>query len=241
MLTRPSTSLGTNGRGIALALLLAACGDAATPARDASGFPLPDRPVASIVSAAWSNEPDRERAGEAAAVIRAAGVAPGMTVADIGAGEGYYTVALAKAVGPKGRVVAEDIVASYASALQRRLRDEKITNAEVVLGTPDDPKLPAGRFDRIFLVHMYHEIAQPYGLLWRLRASLKPGGRIVIVDADRQTQNHGTPPKLLACEFAAVGYRQAAFRQMPEAGGYLAMFEASGTALQPSAIKPCRP
>jgi len=225
----------------ALALLLAACGQAAPPARDASGFPLPDRPVASIVSAAWSNEPDRERAGEASAVIRAAGLTPGMTVADIGAGEGYYTVALAKAVGPKGRVVAEDIVASYASALQRRLRDEKIANAEVVLGAPDDAKLPAGRFDRIFLVHMYHEIAQPYGLLWRLRASLKPGGRIVIVDADRATQRHGTPPKLLACELAAAGYRPAGFRAMPEAGGYLAMFETTEPAPAPAKIKACHP
>jgi ubiquinone/menaquinone biosynthesis C-methylase UbiE len=223
-------------------LALPACSHAATPpARDAAGFPLPDRPVASIVSAAWSNEPDRERAGEAAAVIRAAGITPGMIVADVGAGEGYYTSHLATAVGPKGRVFAEDIVPSYLSALNRRLRDEKLANVELVLGTPDDAKLPPARFDRVVLVHMYHEIAQPYGLLWRLRPALKPGGRIVIVDADRPTQRHGTPPKLLACELAASGYRQVARQAMREASGYLAMFEATGEPPAPTSIRPCKP
>jgi len=226
---------------LATALLLAACGHTAQPARDAAGFPQPDRPVASIVSPAWSNEPDREGAGEAASVIRAAGVTPGMTVADIGAGEGYYTKHLAEAVGPKGKVFAEDIVPGYLSALARRLRDEKIENVELVEGTPDDAKLPAGRFDRIFLVHMYHEIAQPYGLLWRLRPALKPGGRIVIVDADRSTARHGTPPKLLACELAAAGYTQREWRPMHEASGYFAMFGPMKVAPAPAAIRPCKP
>lgn len=224
------------------ALLVAVGGQTATQSvRDAAGFPLPSRPVATIVSAAWSNEPDRERAGEAAAVLRAAGVAPGMTVADVGAGEGYYTIHLAKAVQPNGRVVAEDIIPSYLSALNRRLRDEKVANVDLVQGTPDDAKLPPGRFDRIFLVHMYHEIAQPYGLLWRLRPALKSGGRIVIVDADRATPRHGTPPALLTCELAAAGYRRVEMWPMPEAGGYLAMFEAAGPAPAPKSIKPCSP
>lgn len=228
--------------GLAVSLVLAACSQAAAPPdRDAAGFPRPDRPVASIVSAAWSNEPDRERAGEAGAVIRAAGVSAGMTIADIGAGEGYYTTHLAKAVGPQGRVFAEDIIPAYLSALGRRLSDEKIGNVELVEGAADDAKLPSARFDRIFLVHMYHEIAQPYGLLWRLRPSLKPGGRIVIADADRATQSHGTPPRLLACELAAVGYRQVIRRSMPEAGGYLAIFETAGEPPAPKTIMPCRP
>ncbi|MDO6413625.1 methyltransferase domain-containing protein [Sphingomonas sp. BIUV-7] len=228
--------------GIGAALLLAACGRTTIPpTRDAAGFPLPDRPVAGIVSAAWSNEADRERAGESMAVIGAAGVRPGMTVADIGAGEGYYTLALSKAVGAQGKVFAEDIVPSYVSALRRRLRDARIENVELIQGAPDDAKLPAGHFDRIFLVHMYHEISQPYGLLWRLRPALKPGGRIVIVDADRPTARHGTPPRLLACELATAGYRSVDRRDMPEAGGYLAMFEAAGEAPAPATIRPCRP
>lgn len=243
MLSHPSTALGTNGLGVgaAFSLLLSACGHAApsAPQRDPAGFPLPHRPVASIVSAAWSNEPDRERQGEAAAVLRAAGIVPGMTVADIGAGEGYYTLALSKAVGAQGHVTAEDIVPNYVSALRRRLRDAGIANVDVIEGSPDDAKLPAGRFDRIFLVHMYHEVAQPYGLMWRLRSALKPGGRIVIVDADHATQRHGTPPKLLGCELAAVGYRQVGFRAMPEASGYLAMFEAAGPAPKPESVEAC--
>ena len=229
--------------GIGGSLLLAACGHAAPPPaqRDAAGFPLPHRPVANIVSAAWSNEPDREQQGEAAAVLKVAGVGPGMTIADVGAGEGYYTLALATAVGAEGHVTAEDIVPNYVSALRRRLRDAGVANADVVEGSADDAKLPAGRFDRIFLVHMYHEIAQPYGLMWRLRGALKPGGRIVIVDADRATNRHGTPPKLLACELKAAGYGQVAFRTMPEASGYLAMFEPAGSPPEPSGIRPCRP
>jgi SAM-dependent methyltransferase len=109
----------------------------------------------------------------------------------------------------------------------------------LVQGTPDDAKLPPGRFDRILLIHMYHEIAQPYGLLWRLRPALKPGGRIVIVDADRPTARHGTPPKLLACELAASGYEQVSLRKTPEAGGYLAIFEPAESAPRPETIHAC--
>ena len=82
------------------------------------------------------------------------------------------------------------------------------SDLSVRLGLPADARLPANSFDRIFMVHMYHEIAQPYEFLWRLRPALRPGGLVVVVDADRSTRNHGTPPALLRCEFAAVGYAQ---------------------------------
>ncbi|MDE0880048.1 MAG: SAM-dependent methyltransferase, partial [Sphingomonas bacterium] len=107
-------------------------------------------------------------------------------------------------------------------------------------GEPADPKLPAVSFDRVLMVHMYHEIERPYEFLWRMRPSLKPGGLVVVVDADRATQNHGTPPALLKCEFAAVGYKQVSTQEMPSAGGYLTTFRAVGTRPEPQAIKPCR-
>ena len=90
------------------------------------------------------------------------------------------------------------------------------------------------------MVHMYHEIEQPYEFLWRLRPALKPDGRVVVVDADRPTQNHGTPPALLVCEFGAVGYQLVEMDDMPSAGGYLATFRAVGPRPEPKAIKPCK-
>ena len=203
-------------------------------------FPAPDRPVASIVSSRWSTEEARDRLNEADDVMDKAGIAPGMTVADIGAGEGYYTVRLAKRVGAKGRVLAEDIVPEVRDALALRVARERLDNVSVRLGEPADPKLPENSFDRILLVHMYHEIAQPYEFLWRMRPSLTDDGQVIVVDANRKPQNHGTPPALLKCEFAAVGYRMVRFEEMPSAGGYLAAFRREGPRPQPEAIKPCR-
>ncbi len=169
-----------------------------------------------------------------------AGMKPGMTVADIGAGEGYYTIRLAQRVGPRGRVLAEDIFPEVRDALAERVARERLQSVSVRLGAPADPKLPEASFDRVFMVHMYHEIAQPYEFLWRMRPALKPGGLVIVVDANRPTQQHGTPPALLACEFRAVGYELAFTDEMPSAGGYLAAFRAVGARPEPGAIKPCR-
>ncbi|VVT24936.1 Methyltransferase domain-containing protein [Sphingomonas sp. EC-HK361] len=229
---------------IALTSGVAAC-DGATPLikkhEDAPGpFPAADRPVASIVSARWSTEEERDRLNESGEVMAGAAMKRGMTVADIGAGEGYYTIRLAQRVGAKGRVLAEDIVPAVRDALAERVARERLDNVSVRLGEPADPKLPEDSFDRVFLVHMYHEIAQPYEFLWRLRPALKPDGLVVVVDANRITRNHGTPPALLKCEFAAVGYRQIEMKDMPSAGGYLATFQAVGPRPAPADIRACR-
>ena len=225
---------------LALPVLLAAC-NSGTAAREpqASIFPSASRPVAAIVSARWSDEDSRDKAGESTGVMDRAGVKPGMTVADIGAGEGYYTIRLAARVGPKGRVLAQDIIPDVRDLLAERVEREKLETVTVKLGTPDDPDLPANSFDRIFLVHMYHEIASPYAFLWNLRPATKAGGRVIVVDADRPTNQHGTPPKLLKCEFAAVGYKMVDFVDMSAAGGYLAAFEPVGRRPEPGAIKAC--
>lgn len=229
---------------LALLLLLAAC-DGSKPLfkhhqKEPGPFPAPDRPVAPINSPKWSNEEERDRLNEAGDVMAKAGVKRGMTVADIGAGAGYYTVRLASRVGPKGRVLGEDIVPAYTSALADRVARERLDNVSVKLGEPDNPELPANSFDRIFMVHMYYEIAQPYEFLWNMRPSLRPDGEVIVVDANRPTQFHGTPPALLKCEFAAVGYQMASMTNMPSAGVYLAAFKAVGPRPEPAAIKPCR-
>ncbi len=224
---------------IALALLLAACNTHAAQSPKTSEFPAAARPVASIVSPRWSDEVTRDKAGEATEVMNRAGIKPGMTVADIGAGEGYYTIRLAARIGMKGRVLAQDIVPEVRDKLADRVTRERLDNVSVKLGTPDDPELPEHSFDRVFMIHMYHEIASPYAFLWHLRPAARAGGRIIVVDADRPTNQHGTPPALLKCEFAAVGFKQVDFQVMPSAGGYLAAFEPVGARPAPAAIRVC--
>jgi predicted methyltransferase len=227
-------------------LALAACDSGANPlanaqiARETNTFPAADRPVAQIISSRWSTEEARDRLNEADEVMDRAGIKPGMTVADIGAGEGYYTVRLAQRVGKDGRVLAEDIVPEVRDMLATRVDRERLDNVSVRLGEPEDPMLPEVSFDRIFMVHMYHEIEQPYEFLWNMRPSLKPDGLVIVVDANRETRNHGTPPALLDCEMRAVGYVRAEFQPMPSAGGYLAAYRARGPRPEPGAIKACR-
>jgi 2-polyprenyl-3-methyl-5-hydroxy-6-metoxy-1,4-benzoquinol methylase len=225
-------------------VLLAACdplggGKQTQRSAVAEAFPQADRPVAPIVSTRWSSEEARDRVNEAQDIMDRAGIRAGMTVADIGAGEGYYTVRLARRVGGKGRVLAEDIMPEVIEALSRRITREKWDNVSVKLGAPEDPKLPENSFDRILMVHMYHEIAEPYAFLWHLSPALKKGGELIVVDANRPTDQHGTPPRLLACELAAMGFRMEQLIPKPTAGGYLARFRRIAARPDPASIVPC--
>lgn len=216
-------------------LLLAACRQAPEEQR----FPTADRPVSPIVGDSFSTEDARDRAGEAEQVMELAGVKPGMWVADVGAGEGYYAIRLAPVVGPRGRVLAEDIMEEAHQRLVQRVQRESLDNVAVRLGKPDDPMLPARSFDRIFLVHMYHEVQSPYAFLWHLREGLKPDGLVVVVDSNRPTQRHGIPPELLSCEFAAVGLQRVGLSVLAGGESYLASFRAAKRRPRPADIKPC--
>jgi predicted methyltransferase len=203
----------------------------------ALAFPLPQRQVAQIVSPAWADEASRDKAGEASNVIRILGIRPGQTVADIGAGSGYYTMRVSPVVGPKGLVIAQDIVPRYLAQLKARVRKAGLRNVRFVLGTPVDPRLPAARVDTALLIHMYHEIAQPYALLYKLRAALKPDGRVAIVDLDRPSDEHGMPKALLVCEVKAVGYELVSIADLEP--GYLAVFK-KGAPVDAATVKACR-
>ncbi|MBA9065111.1 putative methyltransferase [Methylobacterium fujisawaense] len=211
----------------------------APPGAPAGAFPRPDRPVAEIVAPRWSSEAERDKAGEFEQVAKGMGIAPGETVADIGAGSGYYVVRLSPRVGSAGRVLAEDVTPAYLSALETRVKALK--NVTVVRGEPHDPRLPPASVDAAILVHMYHEITQPFGLLHNLAAGMRPGGRVGIVDADAIPSRHGTPPALLRCELAAAGYRETGFQPLTD-GAYLAVFAAPAPEARPKpeAIRPCR-
>ncbi|RIV90904.1 methyltransferase domain-containing protein [Aurantiacibacter xanthus] len=220
--------------------LLAACQQPQEDeARGAQAFPKADRPVSGGGATSFSNEEARDRRQEADTVMDLAGIEPGMTVADVGAGEGYYTVRLAARVGENGRVLASDINEDALRRLGSRVERDRLDNVSIKPGLPDDPRLPVNSFDRILLVHMYHEVEEPYAFLWHLRPALRENGHVVVVDVDRPADEHGISPQLLFCEFARVGYRLTEFVRKPEIAGYYAEFEAAGERPEPGEIKPC--
>jgi FkbM family methyltransferase len=204
-----------------------------------SGFPAADRPVASIITSHSGDEDFRDRTGEARQTIAAIGVRPGLTIADIGAGDGYFTTRLSQALGPTGQVLATDVMPDYLAQLRARVAKENLSNVTLIQGGFDDPKLPPASVDVALMVRMYHEIEQPYAFLWRLRDALKPGGTVAVSERDRATADHGTPPDLLRCEFAAVGFQQVSFTSMGPQAGYVAVFAPSNPRPAPADIKPC--
>jgi SAM-dependent methyltransferase len=222
---------------VAAAILLTSCRAQPTEPH----FPDAHRAVAPIVGDTFSTEDARDRIGEAEAVMALAGVKPGMRVADVGAGEGYYTVRLAPLVGQKGRVLAEDIIPETRDALSDRVQREKLDNVAVKLGTADNPMLPAQSFDRVFLVHMYHEVQTPYAFLWHLREGVKPDGLVIVVDSDRPIKRHGIAPAQLKCEFAALGMDAVKFRVLTGGEAYFMAFRPVRPRPSPDNIEPCGP
>ena len=212
-------------------------------AQDRSGsprFPAPDRPIASIVSPEYSDEATRDGRGEAERVLDRLNIKPPLRVADIGAGLGYYTVRLARRLGPGATIYATDVKAEYLEQLRARLAREGIGGVTLILGLPRDPRLPPDAVDVAILSHMYHEIENPYEFLYRLQPSLGAGARVGIIDMDRPTKQHGTPPGLLRCELAAIGYRQVDFVSLAPADGYLAVFVRPDALPPAGAIRGCR-
>jgi ubiquinone/menaquinone biosynthesis C-methylase UbiE len=130
----------------------------------------------------WLDRAERDAEEDPDRAIDMLKIERGSTVADIGAGSGYMTVKLAKKVGPQGRVYANDIQQGMLDLLNKRLAKGKITNVSVVLGTQDDPRIPIDTLDLVLMVDVYHELSQPQLMLRRIRASLKPGGRLVLLE-----------------------------------------------------------
>lgn len=221
---------------LALFLALAAC--RAQPASEPK-FPTPHRDVAPIVGGTFSTEDARDRLGEAEEVVELAGVKKGMSVADVGAGEGYYTVRLSRVVGAKGRVLAEDILPDVRDSLSDRVQRENLDNVAVKLGAPDNPMLPGQSFDRVFLVHMYHEVESPYAFLWHLRDGVKPDGLVIVVDSNRPVKQHGIPPAQLKCEFEALNLAPVKFKMLTGGEVYLMAFRVAGPKPAPEKINAC--
>jgi ubiquinone/menaquinone biosynthesis C-methylase UbiE len=110
----------------------------------------------------------------------------------------------------------------------RAWSDERLDNVSIKLGAPDDPRLPAASFDRIFMVHMYHEVTEPYAFLWHMRPALAEGGQVIVVDVDRRPTSMALPRSCCSANLKRVGFRLVEFDRKPEIAGYYAQFEAVG-------------
>ena len=139
-------------------------------------------PVMGVGGASWLERPEREDEEAPSKAIDMLELKPGMAVADIGAGSGYYASRIAKKVGPAGRVYATDIQPGMIEILERRIKSENLTNVSTILGAMDDPKLPPQSIDMAIMVDVYHELQQPQIFLQRLKAAFKPDGRLVLLE-----------------------------------------------------------
>lgn len=157
--------------------------------------------------------PDREAWQRPDQVMDALGIGDGSVVADLGAGGGWFTVRLAKRVGPNGIVYAEDIQPQMIEAIQRRVQREGLRNVTPVLGTADHPALPPGRLDAALMVDTFHEVASAGPLLANIRMALKPGGRLGIVEYRTDGGGPGPeredrmPPEQVVRAAEAAGFR----------------------------------
>ena len=164
------------------------------------------------VHSAAGGEAERDRGLQPDRVLRAVGVEPGMTLGEIGAGRGYFTVKLARAVGPTGRVLANDIDSGALAALEDRCRREQLENVETVLGETADPLLPERALDMVFMVYAFHDIHHQVVLLERLAPSLRPDATVVVLDEDPEvTGDH----HFLATDTIVDRFHQAGYERVP--------------------------
>jgi ubiquinone/menaquinone biosynthesis C-methylase UbiE len=152
---------------------------------------------------------------------------PGSTIADIGAGGGWFSVRAARRVAPDGRVIAEDINPKAVAYIQERAHREDLANIEPLVGTPDDPKLEPNSLDAALMLKVYHEIARPQLVLANLRAALKPGARFGIIDRNGNGADHGLNEPIVRAEVERAGFRQIARYDFTKADGedYFLIFE----------------
>jgi ubiquinone/menaquinone biosynthesis C-methylase UbiE len=139
-------------------------------------------PVMGVGGAGWLERPEREDEEAPSKALDALELKPGMVVADIGAGSGYYSSRIAKRVGPTGRVYATDIQPGMIALLDRRIKSEGLVNVTTVLGGLADPKLPPKSIDLAIMVDVYHELQEPQVFLQALKETFKPGGRLVLLE-----------------------------------------------------------
>lgn len=146
-------------------------------------------------AANWLTRESREREEDCSTMLKALNIKPGQTVCDMGCGNGFYSLKMAKLVGDQGQILAVDIQKEMLEKLKARAKKAKITNIKPILGSLIDPKLPEGQVDLILCVDVYHEFSHPEHMLRKMRESLKPGGRLALVEF--RMEDPKVPIKLL--------------------------------------------
>ncbi len=196
-----------------LALFLAASLAAQTP--------VPQHPTSQPYAGDLSifETPGRDERLQIQRVMDLLQIKEGSTVADLGAGSGWFTTRAAKRVGPTGKVFAEDINPQYLSYIRDRAAKDKLPQIVTVLGTPENPKLPANSVDALLMLKVYHELANPRAVLAALLPSLKPGARLGIIDRNGSGDDHGLKESIVEKEITAAGFRLVGHYDFTKADG----------------------
>jgi len=153
--------------------------------------------------------PGRDQRLQTNRVLDILGIAPGKSVADIGAGSGWFTVRAAARVTSSGTVYAVDINPEAISYIENRIKKEHLGNVKTILSQPDDPRIPPDAVDGVLLLKTYHEVANPVALLRNLRASLRPGAKVGIIDRNGNSENHGVAEDVVVQEAKEAGYERS--------------------------------
>jgi len=178
--------------------------------------PISGRPIAPVMGhqgAPWLERPEREAEEAPTKAITALQLRPGQTIADIGAGSGYYTMLLSAAVGPRGRVYATDIQPEMLALIRQKVEKRRLSNVELLLGTTTESRLPDGAIDVALMVDVYHELAQPQAFLQSLKRAFKPDGRLVLIEFRKESASvpireaHKMSVREARLELEAEGYR----------------------------------
>ena len=146
-------------------------------------------PVMGVAGADWLTRPERIQEEDPDRMLAALDIKKGAVVADIGAGVGYHVWRLAEIVGPAGKVIGEDIQDGMIRLMKKNIEDRKLKNVEIVLGTPNDPRLPAKALDLVLMVDVYHEFSEPVTMMKHIKDALKADGRVVLVEFRKEDPN----------------------------------------------------
>jgi ubiquinone/menaquinone biosynthesis C-methylase UbiE len=174
------------------------------------------REIAQVMGAGgivWLEREERETEERPQAVIEALAIEPGQTIADLGAGSGYYSLRIAPIVGPRGKVLAVDVQRAMIASIEARARREGVANVETILASADDPHLPPASVDLVFMVDVYHELEYPYEVMRHVREALKPGGRVALVEYRKEDPTvpikevHKMSEQQIIRELTAAGFK----------------------------------
>jgi predicted methyltransferase len=192
-----------------------------TPQIGISQAEQPQRPTSTPYTGDLSifEKPGRDERLQIQRVMDLLGIKAGSSVADIGAGSGWFSMKAASRVGPSGVVYAQDINPDAVKYIEHRIHEKNVSNVKTVLGSPDDPKLPPDSIDAVLLLKVYHEVAHPLVLMANLKMSLRPGAKVGIIDRNGNGTDHGLNSDVVKREMDEAGFRLLSSHDFTKADG----------------------